>query len=392
MNWLHKTYIYVFFISSIYTPFLTAQVQTGDDEIILTFITANDGHWRPVEIDSSFDWLNRMMMQAINERGDVDFVIFNGDLVDRGAYREWYNEQNPENQLSDRDSSFNIPWLYDVKEVYNQLNMPYYVVQGNHDRATWEYWEEVWGYPAKHHFAYGDYAFILLTRHDDRRIFLPVDYAWLEEVLIQYNHKQGVFIFMHAGDSDVMNTTFYDFIDDYSNVIGVFFGHTHEDSLKTVDGLHYFWNGNFMNPIIHYGYRVVYIHESGKIDTYFKHLGPGTKSNRVTLIPTTVSGDSSEKIPEHFQLHQNYPNPFNPSTTIAYSIPRESEVTITIYTITGRKIETMVNEHHQPGEYEVTWYPSPAVSSGIYFCTITVGEGNSAEDTFTKQRSMIYVR
>ncbi len=392
MKRLHKILLYVILISSLYTPFIIAQNASDDDEVILTFITANDGHWRPAEIDTSIDWLNRMMMQAINDRGDVDLVIFNGDLVDRGAYISWYNEQNPDNPLSDRDSSFNIPWLYDVKEIYDKLTMPYYVVQGNHDRASWEFWEEVWGYPAKHHFVYEGYAFVLLTRHDDRRIYHPVDYDWLNDVLNLYEYNQGVFIFMHAGDSDVMNTEFYEFIDEFSNVKGVFFGHTHEDSLKSVDGLHYFWNGNFMNPFFHYGYRVVYIYESGKIDTYFKHLGLDKKTNRVTLIPTRVTGESYEDIPEKFQLHRNYPNPFNPSTTISYSIPAAAEVTITIYTITGQQVETVVNEHHQPGYYRVTWHPSPEISAGIYFYTLTTAGDEKSGTSVSIQRSMIYLR
>ena len=66
-----------------------------------------------------------------------------------------------------------------------------------------------------------------------------------------------------------------------------------------------------------------------------------------------------------FQLSQNFPNPFNPSTTIRYTIPKYSKVKIDIYNILGRKIERLVNEFKQAGDYEVEFDGSD-YASGIY--------------------------
>lgn len=71
--------------------------------------------------------------------------------------------------------------------------------------------------------------------------------------------------------------------------------------------------------------------------------------------------------PISFDLKQNYPNPFNPSTTIAYSIPTESLVTITVYDVLGKQITSLVNEQKKAGSYSVTLDGS-RLSSGIYIC------------------------
>ncbi len=69
-------------------------------------------------------------------------------------------------------------------------------------------------------------------------------------------------------------------------------------------------------------------------------------------------------------LFNNYPNPFNPNTTIRYSVPQSSNVTIRIYDILGNLIETIVNEVKPEGTYEQTWQAA-GYSSGIYFYSIT---------------------
>ncbi|MCI0472983.1 MAG: T9SS type A sorting domain-containing protein, partial [Ignavibacteria bacterium] len=78
----------------------------------------------------------------------------------------------------------------------------------------------------------------------------------------------------------------------------------------------------------------------------------------------------SENVPQKFDLHQNYPNPFNPKTKIRYNVPVSSDVTINIYNINGRLMQTLVNGNHNPGEYEVDFDYNTSggiFSSGVYF-------------------------
>ncbi|MFZ2324642.1 MAG: YCF48-related protein [Ignavibacteriaceae bacterium] len=78
--------------------------------------------------------------------------------------------------------------------------------------------------------------------------------------------------------------------------------------------------------------------------------------------------------PSAFLLSQNYPNPFNPETNIDYRIPEETLVNITLYDITGRKINELVNEKKQPGYYTLK-LKGGALSSGIYFYRLLTSNG-----------------
>ena len=61
-----------------------------------------------------------------------------------------------------------------------------------------------------------------------------------------------------------------------------------------------------------------------------------------------------------------YPNPFNPVTTITYSIPSAGSVTLSVYDVEGRLVETLVDEAwHERNEYQVQWGATRA--TGIYF-------------------------
>lgn len=77
----------------------------------------------------------------------------------------------------------------------------------------------------------------------------------------------------------------------------------------------------------------------------------------------------STEISNQYRLNQNYPNPFNPSTTIRYQIPKEQFVNLNVFDITGKELETLVNERQSPGTYEVSWN-AEKYSSGVYFYKI----------------------
>jgi hypothetical protein len=81
---------------------------------------------------------------------------------------------------------------------------------------------------------------------------------------------------------------------------------------------------------------------------------------------TGVKDQSTDKGLEEFYLGQNYPNPFNPITSINYSVPKTSYISLVVYDVLGREIKTLVNEEKLPGSYSVQFNGS-SLSSGIYF-------------------------
>jgi hypothetical protein len=81
---------------------------------------------------------------------------------------------------------------------------------------------------------------------------------------------------------------------------------------------------------------------------------------------TIVSVDDEFETPKSFYLAQNYPNPFNPSTTIRFQIVDFGFVSIKVYDMLGKEIETLVNEEKPKGIYEIIFDGSGLVS-GTYF-------------------------
>lgn len=78
-------------------------------------------------------------------------------------------------------------------------------------------------------------------------------------------------------------------------------------------------------------------------------------------------------IPTEYSLSQNYPNPFNPATKIKFAIISSSNVKITVYDVTGKEVQTLVNERLQAGTYETTFEGS-ALTSGVYFYRLQAGD------------------
>ncbi|MEE9553303.1 MAG: T9SS type A sorting domain-containing protein [candidate division Zixibacteria bacterium] len=82
--------------------------------------------------------------------------------------------------------------------------------------------------------------------------------------------------------------------------------------------------------------------------------------------------EESTILPDKAIISNNYPNPFNSSTIIEYNLPVKSEVTINIYDILGRNIETLINREQNAGHHQAVW-AADNVSSGIYFYRIQAG-------------------
>lgn len=72
-----------------------------------------------------------------------------------------------------------------------------------------------------------------------------------------------------------------------------------------------------------------------------------------------------------FELGNNFPNPFNPSTSIPFTLIREGYVSLKIFNILGKEVETLIQGAMQPGLYEIEW--SPRAPGGVYFYRLQAG-------------------
>ncbi|HBY18392.1 MAG: Peptidase S8/S53 subtilisin kexin sedolisin, partial [Marinimicrobia bacterium 46_47] len=83
-------------------------------------------------------------------------------------------------------------------------------------------------------------------------------------------------------------------------------------------------------------------------------------------------------VPATYALHQNYPNPFNPSTSITFSLPEQTLVSIQIYNVRGQLVQTLTNSVYGPGQHTLTWKPVN-LGSGIYLYRIHAGDFNAVK-------------
>lgn len=117
-----------------------------------------------------------------------------------------------------------------------------------------------------------------------------------------------------------------------------------------------------------------------------KNVTGGTSFNyRLMMVnPSGVTEDFGKVItvavgvPTKFDLSQNYPNPFNPSTTIKFSVPKATVVTLKVYNMIGQEVATLVNEQKEIGFYSLTWNGknnfNAQVASGVYIYRIVAGD------------------
>jgi hypothetical protein len=121
-----------------------------------------------------------------------------------------------------------------------------------------------------------------------------------------------------------------------------------------------------------------------------KQVAVGTHTYRLKQIDFDGSYSYSNIIevdvttPLTFSLSQNYPNPFNPTTKISYSVPFDSKVTISVYSITGEMVMELVNDNVSAGSYSVD-FDGSNLASGMYIYKMTAGN-------FTQTNKMMLMK
>lgn len=87
---------------------------------------------------------------------------------------------------------------------------------------------------------------------------------------------------------------------------------------------------------------------------------------------------NNELMPSIYSLADAYPNPFNPSTTIGYSIKERTDVTITIFDLSGRAVFNHSQNQQEAGWYEFRWNGTSSsgyeLGSGIYLYSIIAND------------------
>ncbi len=85
-----------------------------------------------------------------------------------------------------------------------------------------------------------------------------------------------------------------------------------------------------------------------------------------------------------FRLDQNFPNPFNAFTAISFSVQERVRVSMTVFDITGRNVDSFIDRDFEAGSYVITWEPQRLVT-GVYFLRFEAGG-------YTKTQKMLYLK
>ena len=124
------------------------------------------------------------------------------------------------------------------------------------------------------------------------------------------------------------------------------------------------------------------------VDVPFLHPNPSAVPS--IIVPLAVENI----VPEQYELEQNYPNPFNPATTIEFSLPTASTVTLKIYNLLGQEVATILhNQAMDEGSQQVE-FNATNFASGVYLYRITA-ESVSEEgvkSTFTSVKKMVLMK
>jgi xylan 1,4-beta-xylosidase len=133
---------------------------------------------------------------------------------------------------------------------------------------------------------------------------------------------------------------------------------------------------------------------SGRHDVYLRFKGAeGEQLFRLRSFkftseefPVSVNDDGADSgSPDTFSLEQNYPNPFNPITNIRFSLPRQSEVSLKIYDITGREVASPVQNQLMPAGRHYIAFDASNLASGVYTYRLDAGD-------FVRSKKLILIR
>jgi hypothetical protein len=202
-------------------------------------------------------------------------------------------------------------------------------------------------------------------------LFMSQDFVAMESVLLD---------FLRCSNDGVPSGTVDNYLHEAAQAnnppSGVFYDPEGDGTRLTSLGVHEHWNNSTAKQ-------------------YTRNLGTGEGIELVQVLnPTTTAVEGSKNdFPGTFALLSNYPNPFNPSTTICYSLPTSADIRLNIYTVSGAKVRTLIDQHQSAGTFQIQWNgrndDDVRVASGIYICRI---ERNTGRETDSQSHQMLLLK
>ncbi|MBZ0264745.1 S8 family peptidase [bacterium] len=134
----------------------------------------------------------------------------------------------------------------------------------------------------------------------------------------------------------------------------------------------------YLPKIVELNYNIIVFQDNEFIDDFgsFEIRAGDTTMLRLNVESGNEVFDQSVAIPEEYVVLTSYPNPFNSETTISYSLPSDSRVSLKIYDISGREVANLVNSGKSAGTNSIMWQAQD-FPSGLYFVVIQTRHGQA---------------
>jgi hypothetical protein len=123
-----------------------------------------------------------------------------------------------------------------------------------------------------------------------------------------------------------------------------------------------------------------YIGVASREDRAFACWGDGRPDNHPNVFVAPIANgtpkenDASAVLPTTVALDQNYPNPFNPTTSIRFSLPADSPVSLKVYNSMGQEIVTLVDGDQSAGYHSYN-FDAGKLAAGVYMYKLIAGGG-----------------
>jgi hypothetical protein len=100
------------------------------------------------------------------------------------------------------------------------------------------------------------------------------------------------------------------------------------------------------------------------------HSSPSCGTGRIAA-PTPGAGAVAQSVPLQTRLMLARPNPTSHGATLAFELARGQHVRLSIYDVTGRLVNRVVNGRMEPGRHSAPWngrdQQGAKVAPGVYF-------------------------
>jgi subtilisin-like proprotein convertase family protein len=176
------------------------------------------------------------------------------------------------------------------------------------------------------------------------RVYLDVSHDWIGNLEIELTSPEGTTVLLH--DQSGGHT---------SDIVGWYpDGLTPASNLNAFIGEDIFGDWTLTLRDLAYGM-------TGVLNQWCLEIG---------YAPSTSSAEDRD-LPRQLVLEANYPNPFNPTTTIAFALPKTSQVQLRVYDLSGKLVKTLAEETMPAGQHQVIWTGRDdngrQAASGMYF-------------------------